>query len=131
MAGTGAPWLAGLVLGSGLPEVCHGSPVLRAFSCRVGDSLLCSSNFLTGAKSDDLLSPNFVPILFSHFESPIKRKAKRDLVRYERSREVKTRRIEWCSLREEAATALLQLRCDSVDVNIEETSDETSLPVKQ
>ena len=89
-------------------------------------SWLCSAHFVTGAKSDDPLSPDFVPTLFSHVESPIKRKAKRDLVRYERSREVKTRRIE-CSLREEAATALLQLRCDSldVDVGIEETSDET------
>ena len=89
-------------------------------------SWLCSAHFVTGAKSDDPLSPDFVPTLFSHVESPIKRMAKRDLVRYERSREVKKRRIE-CSLREEAATALLQLRCDSldVDVGIEETSDET------
>ena len=38
-------------------------------------------------------------------------------MRYERSREVKKRRIE-CSLREEAATALLQLRCDSLDVDV-------------
>ena len=89
-------------------------------------SWLCSAHFVTGAKSNDPLSPDFVPTLFSHVESPIKRKAKRDLVRYERSREVKKRRIE-CSLREEAATALLQLGCDSldVDVGIEETSDET------
>ena len=43
-------------------------------------SRLCSAHFVTGTKSDDPLSPDFVPTLFSHVESPIKRKAERDLM---------------------------------------------------
>ena len=52
-------------------------------------SWLCSADCVTGTKSDDPLSPDFVPTLFSHVGSPIKRKAERDLTRYERTREVK------------------------------------------
>ena len=88
-------------------------------------SWLCSAHFISGSKSDDPLSPDFVPTLFSHLKSPVKRKAKRDLVRYERRREVKKRRLEF-TLREEVAAALVQLGDDTLDVDTdkEETSHE-------
>lgn len=89
---------------------------------------LCSAHFISGSKSDDPLSPDFVPTLFSHLKSPVKRKAERDLVKYERRREVKRRRLE-CSVRDEAAAALLQLGDDTsgVDTGMEEASHQLQL----
>ena len=45
---------------------------------------ICSARFISRAKSDDPLSPSYVPTLFSYVESPVERKAVQDLARYER-----------------------------------------------
>ena len=48
-------------------------------------SWICSAHFVSGEKSDDPLSPGYVPTLFAHTGSPVKRKAVGDLSRYRRS----------------------------------------------
>ncbi len=48
---------------------------------------LCSSHFI-GCKNDDPLSPDYIPSLFTHTRSPIKReKTAESVERYERSAE--------------------------------------------
>ena len=40
---------------------------------------ICSKHFVSGAKSNDPLSPDYVPSVFSFVDSPIKRKRQRDM----------------------------------------------------
>ena len=47
-------------------------------------SRICSDHFVGAEKSNDPLSPAYVPKLFEHVRTPVKRKAERDLVAYER-----------------------------------------------
>ena len=65
---------------------------------------ICSAHFISGAKRDYPLFPDFVPTVFVHVESPVKRKATQDLARYERSTAAKKRKEER-SFRQEAAMA--------------------------
>ena len=46
---------------------------------------------MSGKKSDDPLSPDYVPSVFSHVNSPQKRRVKRQLERYEQRRSTKRR----------------------------------------
>ena len=45
-------------------------------------SFVCSVHFVSGRKSQDPLSPDFVPSIFDHVGSPAKRKRARDLKKY-------------------------------------------------
>ena len=66
-------------------------PELLSLPCRPGQessvgcresteySWLCSAHFVSGTKSNDKLSPDYVPSIFSHIASPRKRKAKDNL----------------------------------------------------
>ena len=56
-------------------------------------SWICSAHFVSGKKSDDPLSPEYVPTLFAHTGSPAKRKAG-DMSRYQRSQAAKRRKID-------------------------------------
>ena len=47
-------------------------------------SWICSVHFVSGAKSNDPLSPDYVPSVFSYTKSPVKRKLVSDMERYER-----------------------------------------------
>ena len=71
-------------------------------------SWICSAHFVGGQKNDDPTSPAYVPTLFEHVESPVKRKAERDMVRYERVTEWKRRRLD-AQKKEQAALALFDL----------------------
>ena len=46
---------------------------------------VCSSHFVGGNKSNDPLSPSFVPSIFGKVSGPVKRKQDTDISRYERS----------------------------------------------
>ena len=67
---------------------------------------ICSAHFVGGVKSSDPASPAYVPSLFCHVKSPVKRKAENDMQRYNRTNACKKRRLE-TSLREEAADMIL------------------------
>lgn len=47
---------------------------------------MCSDHFAGGRKCDDVLSPAYIPTIFSFISSPAKRKLSVDLVRYDRSK---------------------------------------------
>ena len=70
-------------------------------------SWLCSSHFISGVKSDDPLSPDFVPSVFSYTTSSLKRKQINDLQSYRRRKRVCESRRE--ALRQETTASLLQL----------------------
>ena len=71
-------------------------------------SWLCSAHFISGEKSNDPLSPDYVPSVFAHTRSPLKRKLVKDMDRFERASAVKKRRME-NSNRLTAAESLLHL----------------------
>ncbi|XP_051502433.1 THAP domain-containing protein 1-like [Myxocyprinus asiaticus] len=55
---------------------------------------LCSEHFIKGAKSDDLLSPDWVPSVFSHTPTTKKRKREKDMKRYEQHRRMHNKSVE-------------------------------------
>ncbi len=50
---------------------------------------LCSDQFISGSKSNDPLSPDYVPSVFAYASTPLKRKAVEDMARFKRSADVK------------------------------------------
>lgn len=69
---------------------------------------ICSTHFVGGSKSDDPTSPAYIPTLFGHIKSPVKREAESQLARYDRTSVCKRRRLQaWRE--EEAASSLLIL----------------------
>ena len=83
---------------------------------------ICSAHFISGAKSDDPLSPSYVPTVFSYVESPVKRKAAQDLARYERGTVAKKRKEEYSfrQLQETAKAHEAQGDCSlAEDANLE------------
>ena len=78
-------------------------------------SWLCSSHFIGHKKSDDPLSPDYVPSVFKYVKRPVKRKWKQDLEVYTRRKLAKTARLE--AARRETAISLLQMSNVTVDVH--------------
>ena len=81
-----------------------------------GHSWLCSCHFISGAKSDDPLSPDSVPSVFPHTASLQKRKRVNAMKSYERRKQRKrvcAARRETALREEETATALLQLNVEA------------------
>ena len=78
---------------------------------------ICSAHFVGGSKSDDPTSPAYVPSLFGHLKSPLKRKVERQLARYERTSQCKRRRLQaWRE--DEAAGSSRSATEDSSSVNV-------------
>ena len=71
-------------------------------------SWICSVHFVSGEKSNNLLSPDYVPSLFEHMKSPLKRKRVHDMNRFHRTLEVKKRKLDERE-KMDAAESLLQL----------------------
>ncbi|XP_070410399.1 uncharacterized protein [Nothobranchius furzeri] len=72
---------------------------------------ICSEHFLQGQKSDNPLSPNYVPSVFAHIKSPAKRRALGSLKKYEARQAMKKKKREESS-RHEAARSLLNLSAE-------------------
>ena len=58
---------------------------------------ICSEHFITGTKSNNPLAPNYVPSIFKHLASPIKRTLEAKASVYHRRQVTKKRRIEEAS----------------------------------
>jgi len=69
-------------------------------------SWVCSVHFVSGNKSDDPLSPDYIPSVFSYVGSPDKRRAKRQLERYEQRKHSKRRRLEYAQKGDDAAEGM-------------------------
>ena len=60
-------------------------------------SWICSEHFVTGAKSNNPLAPNYVPTIFSHVESPVKRRMEGRIDDFHRRQALKRRRTSMSS----------------------------------
>ena len=58
---------------------------------------LCGQHFVSGTKSDDPLDPDYVPSIFNHVSSPMKRTMESRPSDYQRRKGSKKRRIEEAS----------------------------------
>ena len=74
-------------------------------------SWICSAHFING-KSDDPLSPDYVPSIFDYVRSPLKRKRASALEDYHRRKRSTATRVE-ATMRMEAASSLLVLQTGS------------------
>ena len=77
-------------------------------------SCLCSAHFVSGSKSNDPLSPDYVLSIFSHVRSPQKRKAEEDLRSYTRRKDARRKRSEAAS-RETACQGLLSFKSEEAN----------------
>ena len=66
---------------------------------------ICNCHFVGGTKSENPTFSAYVPTLFDHAKTPVKRKAERQLARYERASVCKRRCLQ--AQCEEAASSLL------------------------
>ena len=86
---------------------------------------ICSEHFVSGAKSNNPLAPNYLPTLFKHIESSIKRKLEGRVQDFERRQGAKRRRIEEAEkdkLDKEAAIQL-QLKEQEANKKLEEEAE--------
>ena len=57
-------------------------------------TFLLNSYVLSGKKSDDPLSPDFVPSVFAHVSSPVKRAATKKMDSFQRRSVLKRKKLE-------------------------------------
>uniref|UniRef100_UPI003AABDEE4 uncharacterized protein n=1 Tax=Centroberyx gerrardi TaxID=166262 RepID=UPI003AABDEE4 len=69
---------------------------------------LCNEHFIKGTKSDDPLSPDWVPSVFSHTPATKKRKREKDMERYEQHSRMQNKRVEE-KKKQDAVDVLLEL----------------------
>jgi len=58
-----------------------------------GSTLICSEHFASGKKSENPLSPDYIPTLFNYTKSPVRRKVLAEVENFERRQAMKRRRI--------------------------------------
>ena len=56
-------------------------------------SWICSEHFVSGEKSNNQFAPNYVPTIFKHVKSPIKRKMEAQVADFQRRTATKKRQI--------------------------------------
>lgn len=86
-------------------------------------SWLCSSHFISGQKSDDPLSPDYVPSIFDYTSTPEKQKASADLVAYERRKESRKKRVNAAAMEETSAPKRRRCLADEGFRNAETMTD--------
>ena len=79
---------------------------------------ICNRHFIGGRKIDDPTSPAIVPTLFNHVESPVKRKAKHMLARYEHMCVSRKRHLQ-SLCKNEAASSLVSVSSTFKNINQE------------
>ena len=82
-------------------------------------SWICSQHFMTGKKSNNPLAPNYVPSVFEHVDSPVKRRLENKACQFERRQAMKKRRrtaAHKATTRRKTTT-----RCDDSVVDVVET----------
>ena len=57
-------------------------------------SYVCSAHFVSGKKSNDHLSPDYIPSFFKHMSSPLKKKKKSDLEAFKRRKQTSRARLK-------------------------------------
>ena len=57
-------------------------------------SWICSEHFVSGEKSNNQFAPNYVPTIFKHVKSPMKRRMEAQVADFQRRTATKKRRIE-------------------------------------
>ncbi|KAK5600435.1 hypothetical protein CRENBAI_021732 [Crenichthys baileyi] len=68
------------------------SAIRRANWTPTASSRLCSAHFVSGAKSQNPLSPDYVPTMFPHLSSPNKRKRIYQMARFKHTQALKRKR---------------------------------------
>ena len=86
-------------------------------------SWLCSSHFISGQKSNDPLSPDYVPSIFDYTSTPEKQKASADLVAYERRKESRKKRVNAAAMEETSAPKRRRCLADEGFRNAETMTD--------
>ncbi|XP_056135061.1 peroxynitrite isomerase THAP4-like [Lampris incognitus] len=92
-------------------------------------SRICNEHFLRGKKSDDPLSPDYVPSVFAHMKTPEKRRAQKSLEKYE-VREAMRKRKSQESSKTKAARALLDLSAEKNGPVLAEAENEATVSDK-
>ena len=69
-------------------------------------SWVCSAHFVSGNKSDDPLSPDYIPRVFSYVGSSDKHRSKRQLERYGQRKHSKRRQLEYAQKGDGAAEGM-------------------------
>ncbi|XP_041847555.1 uncharacterized protein LOC121643965 isoform X1 [Melanotaenia boesemani] len=88
-------------------------------------SRLCSEHFLNGQKSDNPLSPNYVPTVFAHTKSPQKRKAITNLNNFQRREAMKKRKRQEGEHRQ--AAKQLSMDKDTLSIGLQDDGHEDGI----
>ena len=76
---------------------------------------ICSEHFISGVKSNNPLAPNYVPSLFQHTKSPVKRRLKARGEGFARRQATKRRRAEESQRVEQAKEDKERLRLQAIE----------------